>query len=156
TLTPGAGNINLNIASTDIEVTGADAGGGPHVKVFNPDGSLRFSFFAYDTTFTGVVRVATGDVNGDGFADIITAAGPTGGPHVKVFNGTNLALVYSFFAFDVSYSGGVYVATGDLNGDGRSDLVASQGQGTTARVRVFNGATSALTADFLGFDSGPL
>ena len=44
-----------------------------------PTGALQFSFFAYDPSFTGGVRVALGDVNGDGVNDIITAAGPGGG-----------------------------------------------------------------------------
>src|SRR5262249_41954585 len=67
---------------TDLLAVGADAGGGPQVKVYNADGSVRFSFFAYDASFTGGVRVATGDVTGDGVDDIITGAGPSGGPHV--------------------------------------------------------------------------
>ena len=44
------------------------------------------NFFAYDTKFTGGVRITSGDVNGDGISDIITGAGKTGGPHVKVFS----------------------------------------------------------------------
>ncbi len=73
--------------ANNLIVTGADSGSAPHVRVFNADGSQRFSFFAYDLAFRGGVRVAAGDVTGDGVPDIITAAGPGGGPHVRVFDG---------------------------------------------------------------------
>jgi hypothetical protein len=56
------------------------------------------------------VRVAAGDVNADGFADIITGAGPGGGPHVKVFDSHSLNLLHSFFAYEPNFAGGVFVA----------------------------------------------
>jgi FG-GAP-like repeat/FG-GAP repeat len=138
--------------------TGTDVGGGPQVNVYNADGSTRFAFFAYDPNFRGGVRVATGDVNGDGIDDIITAAGPGGGPHVKVFSGANLQQLQSFFAYDGSLTQGVYVAAGDANGDGRADVftvltttAGSVVNGTFtayANVRVFDGLTAGLYTAF--------
>jgi hypothetical protein len=64
----------------------------------------------YDATFTGGASVAALDVDGDGKADIITGAGPNGGPHVRIFSGATPGLEFrSFFAFDPGFIGGVYV-----------------------------------------------
>ena len=135
--------------------TGADAGGGPHVKVYTPGGLEIASFFAYDQNFHGGVRVATGDVNGDRVADIITVAGPTGGPHVKVFDGRTFQEIFSFYAFEPAFTGGLTVTAGDVNGDGRADVIVGADQGGGPRVSVFSlplGA-SALTriADFYAY-----
>jgi hypothetical protein len=129
---------------TELFAVGADAGGGPHVLVYNADGSLRFSFLAYGANFAGGVRVATGDVNGDGVDDIITAAGAGSGPHVKVFDGANLNPLQSFFAYSPTFAGGVFVATGDVNGDGFADIVTGADAGGGPHVRVFSGQNPAV------------
>jgi len=65
-----------------------DVGGGPHVRVFDfLTGREVFRFLAYEAGFTGGVRVATGDVNGDGISDIITAPGFGGGPVIRIWDG---------------------------------------------------------------------
>src|SRR5262249_13983377 len=105
----GAGDIDGD-GRADI-ITGADAGGGPHVRVFSgTTGAELASFFAYAPGFAGGVRVAGTDVDGDGRADIITGAGPGGGPHVPAFNGITLAELASFYAYDRAFPGGVFVA----------------------------------------------
>jgi hypothetical protein len=111
------------------------------------------SFFAYAPAFTGGVRVAAGDVNGDGNADIIAGPGAGGGPHVEVFNGVNLSLLKSIIAFDPSFTGGVYVAAGDINADGRADVIVGAGEGGGPHVKVYSGRDDALLKSFFAYDS---
>lgn len=145
-----AGDVNGD--GFDDLVTGADSGAGPHVKVFNGrTGSELHSFFAYPAGFTGGVRVATGDLNGDGHADIITGSGPGGSPHVKVFDGVNLAEIRSFLAYSGTFTGGVFVASGNIAGAGRADLITGAGAGAGAHVKVFNGNTLTELHSFFAY-----
>ncbi|WP_442511182.1 Ig-like domain-containing protein [Novipirellula sp. SH528] len=132
-------------------VVGSESGAPPVVQVFEPDGTGTFSFFPYLPTFAGGVRVASGDVNGDGTPDIITGAGPGGGPHVKVFDGLTGATLHSFFAYDPQFTGGVFVATGDVSGDGFADIITGAGAGGGPHVKVFSGSTGAELASFFAF-----
>ncbi len=140
-------------AAADI-ITGADDGApGGHVKVFDGQtNALSSSFLAYPAAISGGVRVAAGDVNGDGFADIITGAGPGGvGGHVKVFDGKTGAELRSFFSYD-GFTGGVFVAAGDVDGDGFSEIVTGADDGAPGgHVKVFDGQTNALSSSFLAY-----
>lgn len=145
-----AGDVNGDGAA-DL-IVGADAGGGPDVKVFDgKTGALLQSFFAYGAGFTGGVRVAAGDVNGDGIADIVTGPGPGGLSNVEVFDGATGALIRSFIAFDVSFTGGVFVAAGDTSGDGRADIVVGADAGGAPHVKVFEATSGSELQSFFAF-----
>jgi hypothetical protein len=116
------------------------------------DGKLLYSFFAYGGDFHGGVYVAVGDVNGDGRADIITGVGPGGGPHVRVFNGATGTLLTEFFAYGANFHGGVSVAAGDVNGDGKAEIITGAGPGGGPHVQVFDGVTHAVLRSFFAYD----
>jgi len=149
----------VRVAVGDINGDGAPdivTGSGPgaaHVKVFSGrDGGLLQSFLPY-SGFSGGVFVAAGDINGDGADDIITGAGAGGQPHVKVFDGKTGAELASFFAYAVAFSGGVSVAAGDVDGDGRADIITGAGAGGASHVKVFDGATGNQIQSFFAFDA---
>lgn len=144
-----AGDVNHD-GYADI-IAGEGAGGSPTVNVFSgKDGSLLYSFLAFNPVFTGGVSVASGDVNGDGYSDIIVGAGPGGGPQVNVFSGLDGSLLYSFLAYNSLFTGGVQVAAADLNGDGQADIITGTGPGA-GEVKAFSGTNEDLLLDLLPY-----
>lgn len=146
TSSPAAVSINVTPAPNGVYAVGTGPGGGPEVRVYDAQtGTLVFDFFAYDSAYRGGVRVAVGDVNGDGYSDIVTATGPGGGPNVKVFSGKDLSVLASFYAFAPSFTGGVSIAAGDFNGDGIDEIVVGAGPGAGPAVRTFQIAHGQAT-----------
>jgi uncharacterized delta-60 repeat protein len=162
-------NVGANVAVGDVNgdgfadvITGA-VPGNPHVKVFDgqkilatkliptglPDPSVLAQGFVYGINFNVGANVAAGDVNGDGYADVITGAS-AGNPHTRVFDAkailatgqlpTNLGpeTLASIFPFALQFNVGAFVAAGDYNGDGYADVIAGSSVGNP-QVRVYSG-----------------
>ncbi|MBV8959985.1 MAG: hypothetical protein JO087_14555, partial [Actinobacteria bacterium] len=143
----------VNVAAADVTgdskaeiITGAGSGGGPHVRIFNGSGQAVGGFFAYDPAFHGGVNVAGGDLNGGGKAEIVTGAGPGGGPHVRVFDGSGSPVGSGFFAYDPHFVGGVSVAAGT------NRIVTGAGRGGGPHVRLFDGAGTPSGGGFFAYD----
>ncbi len=136
-------------------VSGISAGAAPHIKVIDGTSAATvFSFYAYDPSYTGGVKLAATDINGDGHADIITSTNPGAAPHVKLFDGLTGAEMRSFFAYDPSFTGGLGVTAADMNGDGTPDLITVPDPGSAPHVKVFDGRTGAELASFYAYDPG--
>ncbi|QEL20120.1 choice-of-anchor R domain-containing protein [Limnoglobus roseus] len=121
----------------------ATGSGSPKVIVYNADGTQAYTLTPFSSAFTGGVRVATADVTGDGYDDIIVGAGPTSAPTVIVYNGVTKAILVTFNAFESTFTGGVFVAAGDVDDDGRADVIVTPDQGGGPIVAIYSGATLA-------------
>ena len=161
----GTHKFGVNVAAGDLDgngsgeiITGAGPGAvfGPHVRAFSYNGASvspvsGVSYFAYGTNKWGV-NVCAGDIDGDGFDEIVTGAGPGAvfGPHVRGWNvdGGSAAAIpaVSFLAYGTNKMG-VNVACGDVDGDGVDEILTAPGPsgffGAHLRGWNFDGSTVA-------------
>ncbi len=107
-------SADMNGDGVDEIITGARAGGGPHVRVFSQDGTVRTQFFAYSPNFRMGVDVAAYPATETTSSMIVTGAGAGGGPHVRVWN-QYAERIAQFFAYDEGFRGGVRVAVANVD-----------------------------------------
>ncbi|HQR05482.1 MAG TPA: Ig-like domain-containing protein [Gemmatales bacterium] len=167
-----AGDVNGDGRADIVASADSNPGTGiPSVRSVNgATGTVFTAWYGGITPYTGTsfvgVRVAVGDVNGDGRADIVTA--PIGGTTsaagtqtVKVYNpkaaNVTVGLIRSFNPYTTNVAGGVFLAVGDLDGDGNAEIVTGAATNANGQVRIFSGATGAVLKSFSvpGSTSGP-
>lgn len=96
-------------------------------------------------------------MDGDGFADVVLGAGPGGGPRVAAYSGRSLTTgagpqsIADLFAGDETGRAGVRVKAVDLDGDGRSEIVAVPGAGVRPVAFIVDPLTRGTRDEFLAF-----
>jgi hypothetical protein len=133
-----------------VFLAGSGSGGGAVFQIDAATGQPRRLLTDPPLASTGSARVASADVTGDGVPDLVVGAGPGGPPVVQEFDGVSGRELVRGFAFEPTFTGGVFVAAGDLDGDGRAEIIATPDQGGGPNVVIFSPDTTATTVGTLG------
>jgi uncharacterized delta-60 repeat protein len=157
---PTNGETDTAVLLSDRPVVVGGPGGTALVFTPQPGGQLGTTPTATLTPFgavAGAVRTAVGDINNDGFPDTVVVTGPGTAIRVAVVSGADNStlLVQPFDPFGGNFTGGGYVAAGDLDGDGRAEFVVTPDEGGGPRVSVFTlnpDGSTAVRANFFGID----
>lgn len=118
-------------------IVGAGPGGGPQVRIFSESGQLVSQFFAYDKNFRGGVRLAAADFDGDGKAEIATSSGAGALNEIRVYDYLGRKLWF-FSAEGAGVRGTANVSAGDIDGDGKLEIITGADSGSLPVVRIFD------------------
>ncbi|MEK7540269.1 MAG: S8 family peptidase [Patescibacteria group bacterium] len=156
---PSSMTQGVEVAVGDVDgdgvdeiITGTGDGAAPQVRVFEADGTVIGSFYAYDSVLRTGVRVGVADTNKDGTDEIVTVPGPGTTPLVKRFTSTGNHLGVDFYALDGKFLGGAFIAGVDFDNDGKDELAIAAGPGGGAQVTVNDPGTGAVEANFFAYD----
>jgi hypothetical protein len=130
---------------------GVDAGNAPLAKLYDSTGALKLNSAVFGPEAIGGVRVAVGDVNGDGTPDLIAGTGPGSRSEVRILDGRTGEIIFSAQPFG-EFTGGVFVAAGDIDGDGLADFAVSPDESGGPRVVVYNSRNRGQVASFFAID----
>ena len=129
---------------------------GPLVRFFSKSKEFVNEFEAYNNDAQYGANAVSGDFDGDGKTEVVTAPQKGGKPYIKMFNWKGDLLRPGWFAFDENFTGGLNLAKGDVNGDGAQELIVSQASGGPAWVKVyrFTKQDVILHSEFLAYPEG--
>jgi autotransporter-associated beta strand protein len=153
TFRTSSATVTQSVAKKDVFVAGTVAGAVSTVNVFNPQTGALVASLAPLGSNLGGLKVATGDVNNDGFVDVVVvgASGPLAG-QVVILSGKDFSQLGGYFATP-GVVGAVNVAVGDVNGDKVDDVIVSTGT-LLDYYEVYSGASSTVIQS--GFAAGGL
>lgn len=153
------GNVTGNKKSEII--VGAGYGGGPQVRIFDKKGnSTGINFYAFKKKYKKGVSLAACNLDGGGKKEIVVGKALEDRSKIRIYRikkNKEAKLLASFRAYSKDFAGGVNITCGDINGNGRDEIITGPGPGGRAHIRTFKfkpgkRSVKALNLSFFAFD----
>jgi hypothetical protein len=118
---------------------------GPFVQIFDRVTNQQKTVFQpFGPNYSGGFTVGRGDVNNDGFSDMLFA--PRSGGPIQIFDGNDFRPLGAVYPFGAGFSMPLSFAVGDLNSDGFGDIIAApSGFGMPPHVVAISGHNLSTT-----------
>jgi len=160
----GAGDVNNDgyddfiVGGYGEDSNGVDSGS---ARVYSGiDASILYVFNGEGANdWFGASASAAGDVDGDGYADLIIGASRDDSGSIRVFSGQDGSVLYSKSGgYSNEYFGDSVSGGGDLNEDGYDDFIvgdykSDEGDFYSGEVKVFSGLNGSVLLSLVGEDS---
>lgn len=163
-----SGGVSLALADLNSDgraeiITAPMSGTKPDIRIFGLSNGkivrVMPNFLAYDKSFRGGIAVSAGDLDGDEIPEIITVPLSGGGPQIRIFSFRNKQyrpINSGIMAYASNFRGGVNLAAGDVNGDGKVEIMTGIVKSGGPQVRVFgfgqNNKFGLVKAGFMAYD----
>ncbi|RJO59298.1 hypothetical protein C4546_02870 [Candidatus Parcubacteria bacterium] len=133
-----------NVTTADLDndgiteiLYGTAAGKDPGIRILKLDGTVLKNIKLPSVKNNPTVRIAVGDVNGDGEKDLVVGFGKGTTPEIWILDREGKRLK-TFLAYERKFKGGVFLDAADIDGDGKSEIVVAPGAGGGPRILIFN------------------
>jgi hypothetical protein len=149
-----------DVAAADITgdgrdeiIFGAGPGSKPLVSIRDRNNKEISTFLAYNENFRGGIRVAAGDVDGDGKDEIITAPRAGGGGQVLIYEADGTRRSLEFWPYGPYFRGGIDVAVGNIDlSEPKQEIIVAPESGYKPLVKIYKPKWgNEIYSEFLAF-----
>ena len=120
---------------------------GGTVIMYNYHGAAMQSGYApFAKSYVGGLSVAAANLNGkNSDGNVIVGTGKGKSAEVLIYDNRVNKLISRFYPYEKTFKGGIFVSAGDVNNDGKDEMIVGALSGTKIPIRVFNASGKKLS-----------
>ncbi len=120
---------------------------GSFVRFFSPEGNrLRNGFFIFEADYAGGDKIAHFDFDGSGVRDLLLVSDNK----LSVWRDDGQIFMREY-PYGINYQGALRVAIGDLNKDGKSEIVVAPESGYAYPIKIYSYSGGVIKEDWYPF-----